>query len=55
MGKEHRFSRGFKNPFSNFYKAEHEYEGLIYQNSEVAFQATKVLNNFHFLRNLLSP
>ena len=45
MGKEHRFSGEFKNPLSNFYKAECEYEGLVYRNSEAAFQAAKVLDN----------
>jgi len=45
MGKEHRFSGGFKNPFSNVYKAECEYEGLVYRNSEAAFQAAKVLDD----------
>jgi len=45
MGKEHRFSGEFKNPLSNFYKAECVYEGLVYRNSEAAFQAAKVLDN----------
>jgi len=45
MAKTNRFNGGFKGPFSNFLKAECEYEGLTFRNSEAAFQAAKTLDN----------
>jgi len=44
MSKINRFNGGFKGPFSNFFKAACEYQGLTFKNSEAAFQAAKTLD-----------
>lgn len=44
MANINRFNGGFKGPFSNFYNAKCEYQGLAFKNSEAAFQAAKTLD-----------